>query len=91
MADVGEIWHRVRHDRAFREQLERDPASVLSGTDLNDDELALLDAALRASHPTSASDLFSPRSELDDAPGTGSAPPPPHPGGDLPPDQRMHP
>ena len=43
MADVGEIWHRARHDRAYREQLERDPASALAGAGLTDDELALLD------------------------------------------------
>jgi hypothetical protein len=55
MADVGEIWHRARHDRAFREQLEHDPAAALSGAGLTDDELALLDAALRASQPSPAS------------------------------------
>jgi hypothetical protein len=58
MADVGEIWHRARHDRDYREWLERDPAAALAGAGLTDDELALLDAALRTVRPSGLRALF---------------------------------
>ena len=58
MADVGEIWHRARNDRAFREQLEQDPAALLAGFGLSDDELDLLDAALRPVAVPSIRQLF---------------------------------
>ncbi|MFN8041096.1 MAG: hypothetical protein U0Q07_17910 [Acidimicrobiales bacterium] len=82
MADVGEIWHRARHDRAYREQLERDPASALAGAGLTDDELALLDAALRATRPSGVRALFVERPDRAGA----STTPTPHPssGGEPP-------
>lgn len=81
MADVGEIWHRARHDRAYREQLERDPASALAGAGLTDDELALLDAALRATRPSGVRALFVerpdpvPRPSTTPHPSSGGEPP----------------
>lgn len=91
MADVGEIWHRARHDRP-REQLERDPASVLSGVGLNDDEPALLDAALRQPPgPGRGSVLAPPRRPAPPSRESNPSPHPTPPGGELSADRKEHP
>ncbi len=73
VADVGEIWRRARRDRVFREELSRDPASALAGSGLDDDDLALLDAALRGTRPTPLDSVFAGTTDEVDPPGPSPA------------------
>ncbi|WP_334141234.1 hypothetical protein [Rhabdothermincola sp.] len=60
MVDVVSIWSRARRDRAYRELLLRDPGTALAGLDLSDDELAMLDIAVRALDPAPVPNVFAP-------------------------------
>lgn len=52
------IWSRARRDRAYRELLLREPSTALAGLDLSDDELAMLDVAVRALDPAPIPNVF---------------------------------
>ncbi|MEZ5380664.1 MAG: hypothetical protein R2754_02575 [Microthrixaceae bacterium] len=47
MSQIDELLAKVASDDVFRAALENDPAAALQGTNLTDDDLAQLDAAVR--------------------------------------------
>lgn len=90
MVDVVSIWTRARRDRAYRELLLRDPGTALAGLDLSDDELAMLDVALRALDPAPVPKVFAPP-ETSDAPIVGQGDSDEHPATPLHPERKDQP
>jgi hypothetical protein len=91
VVDVVSIWSRARRDRAYRDLLLRDPSTALAGLDLSDDELAMLDVAVRALDPAPVPNVFELSTSSTEPVGGQEEPDPPHSAMPLHPERKDRP